>query len=57
MSDVTLTNKQLWDINRALGYIEGVLDTDDGLSPNASENVMEAIRAIYSILDKAEAET
>lgn len=51
---ITLDNKAVREINRAISYIHGIVDTDDGLSEESHRQCVEALMQIYSILDTAE---
>ena len=50
---VKLDDKQLREINRALGYIEGAVDTAE-MEDSAKEMIQESVSLIERTLDAAE---
>ena len=50
---VKLDDKQLREINRALGYIEGAVDTAE-MEDSAKEMIQESVSLIEHTLDAAE---
>ena len=51
---LTLDHKAKREIDRALSYIEGVVDADSDMDGDAKNMISEALQIIYAKLDAAE---